>query len=196
MPLKSGDSKKSALRPFRYTPGVSYWPEYLWGSSEPVAQDVEIEMGNIYTKNADGRIIATVAVSNVAQLQRGIFQASRSWTNTKFPEGEKAASADTATSTPRRMVFWGLDSFVVLKAAANVIPGQIVDLDATGTATTADQVKPNTTGTRNAGSLGVCQDILKPAKSTQAGDSTDDRTRPDKTGTAAGDLVCVRLGVR
>lgn len=196
MGLKAGNSSKSALTPYRYTPGVTYWPEHIWGTSEPLKQDVEIEMGNIYTKDANGYIIKVVAASGTCQLERGIFQASRSWTNTKFPEGEKAASADTADGQ-RKMLFWGLDSFVILKARSAAVPGQIVDLYANGATVTPDTVVGNTTGVKTRGSIGVLQDILKlSADSRDASTDYDDRTRPARTGTGNDDLVVVRLGVR
>lgn len=192
MPLKSGNSSKSAIGTYQYQPGISYWPENAWAQSEQIKQDVEINMGSIYTKDASGYIIKPVGVSGVAQLLRGVFQATRSWTNTNFPPGLKAASDDTADGQ-RKDSFWALNTFIVIKGAADIVPGQLVDLVSAGTATTNDKVEPNTTGVPNVGTVGICQDIFKlTANSQDSGTSFDDRTRPLKT--ADNDIICVRMG--
>jgi len=194
MPLKdTNDNNKSGIRTAVYEPGISYWPEHLWSTSESLKQDLEVTQGYIYTKDANGYIIAPTAAGGVAQCQRGVFQCTRSWTNSIFPRGRKAASSDGADGD-RRDMFYGLTSFIVMKAKANIVPGQLVDVDATATTPDNSAVKPNTTRIPNAGTVGTCLDILKLTKDSQdSGVTYDDRTRPLKT--ADDDNILVRMGV-
>lgn len=193
-PLKtSGMNNESGIKTYVYQPGLSYWPEHLWSLSLPLKQDVQVEQGSFYTLDANGYLIVPTAAGGIAQCQRGVWQCTRDWTNSSFPRGQKAASSDTADGQ-RRDLFYGLTSFVVAKAKANIVPGQLVDVDATTTTVGNDAVKPNTTRVPNAGTLGVCLDILKLSKDSQdSGVNYDDRTRPLKT--ADDDIVLVRLGV-
>jgi len=188
--ITSGTS--NAIKPFNYTPGTEFRAGDLWTQKMPLKRDVQVTMGNIYTKDANGYVVAPTAAAGVADLRRAAFQATESWTNSRWPIGMGPASDDTADAD-RYSSFAMATSFIVMYADADVIPGGIVDLAATGTVITANRVSPNATAARTNGTLGMCMDILAPTDDGTGVNAVQDRRRKAKT--AAGDLVLVRLGV-
>ena len=187
-------NRQSSATPYNYTQGIDYWPEHMWKLMLPIKQDVEITMGNIYTVDATGHVVAPTAASSVATCQRGAFQACFTWTNTDFPPlaNRKGASADTKDGA-RQVQFLGHTSFIIMTAGAGVHPGLLVDVE-TPTAATVDlaKVKANTTKRLTNGTIGVCVDILEPT-SLQTATMSENRLR--KPITVDNDKIAVRLGV-
>lgn len=180
----------TSLEPFNYTPGAAFRAGYLWTQRLPLKQDLEVHMGRIYTMDTNGWIVAPTAASSVANLTRGYFQATESWTNSGGPSGAGPASDDTADGD-RWAGFAMPTSFVTLFADADVHPGLMVDLAATGTAVTANRCKPNTGAITN-GTIGMCMEVLAIRQAATASRAQD---RRPKNKTAANDKVLVRLGV-
>lgn len=191
----SATNTSTTIRPFMYTPGNEFRVGDIWTQRIPVKADLEVTIGRIYTKDTNGYIVAPTAASGQADLRRGVFQATETWTNTKWPIGGFPASDDPSTNGDgnRYVSFAVPTSFVVLYSDADVYPGLMVDMAAAGTAFTADRVKANATAARANGTVGMCVDILEPTNDGSALNAIPDRRRKAKT--AAGDLVLVRLGV-
>lgn len=172
----------TAIGTYKYRPGIVYWPDDVWVTREPVKLAESIVQGAIYTKDSDGYLIKPTAASNNVNLAGGIFQAQVT---------SPAVTGETASD--RRIIDCiGATSFIVIHAAANVIPGQFVDLNNDGaTASDNDKVKPRTSGTVTASTVGRCLDILELSAARSASVNYDNRARKAKT--ADGDLVLVRI---
>lgn len=117
--------------------GDLVYPQYAEVSSHFIKNALAITKGNIYTKDANGRLIVPVSTSGVADLTKGIYQAAAS------------ASAPSAEDTDRVQCYEP-GSYILIKADANLVEGQEVELKSSGVTTTADKVmaavSPHTKG--------------------------------------------------
>lgn len=86
-----------------------------------------ITKGHIYTNDAEGRMIVPISTTGVADLTKGKMQAKAD------------APAPSAEDTDEVQVLRPF-SRILLKADANLVKGQDVDLKSSGSTTTADKV--------------------------------------------------------
>lgn len=147
------------------------YPEYLRMTTPgPIKNALAITKGNIYTPDSSGRLIVPLSTSGVADLSNGIFQAADN------------APAPTAEDTDHVQCL-APGSRIILKAAANLVVGSEVELESSGSTTTADTVmaavQPHTKGF-----LGKIFEILP---------ATTGGAPVQKT--VGGELVVIDLGV-
>lgn len=122
------------------------YPQYSRVSSHVIKQAVAIIKGNIYTKDAEGRLIVPVTTTGVSDLTKGVFQAMAD------------ASAPSAEDTDSVQCL-GAGSRIIITGAADLVVGQEVELNNDGTATTdPDKVKA-ATAPRNKGFIGRISEI-------------------------------------
>lgn len=107
--------------------GDEPYPQYSVTTSEYIKQSVAITKGYIYTKDSNGRLIVPVSTTSVADLTKGIYQA------------KSDASAPSAEDTDRVQCL-NSRSRILIKADANLVVGQDVDLKSASTTTTQDKV--------------------------------------------------------
>lgn len=107
--------------------GDLVYPQYARVDRHIIKNALAITKGHIYTKDAEGRLIVPVSNTSVADLTKGIFQAAES------------ASAPSAEDTDTVQCY-GPGSRILIKADANLVAGQAVDLKSSSSTTTADKV--------------------------------------------------------
>ncbi|MBL4817999.1 MAG: hypothetical protein JKY15_02030 [Deltaproteobacteria bacterium] len=138
--------------------------------TEIIKDALAITKGKIYTPDAQGRLIAPITTTSVADLSRGIMQAISD------------APAPIAEDTDKVQVA-KVGSRIILKADASLTVGQAVDLKAVTATTTADKVMAGVSP-NGKGHLGRIFEIYS--------EGTD---QAEKKVTADGDLVVIDVGV-
>ena len=109
-------------------PGDVPYPQYSVTDSEFVKQAVAIVKGEIYTIDAAGRLIAVTGTGAVADLSAGAVQA------------RDALAAPAAEDTDEVQVL-KRRSRILMKADANLVPGNLVNLKCVGGTVTPDKVQ-------------------------------------------------------
>lgn len=146
------------------------YPQYAVVLTKIIKNALAITKGHIYTPDAEGRLLVPVSTTSVADLTRGAFQAMA---DAAAPSAEDTDSVQCLTKRSR----------IILKANANLVVGQEVDLKSSNSTTTADKcmaaVSPH-----GKGYLGKIMEIYTKG--------TDGAIKPK---TADNDLVIIDLGV-
>lgn len=121
------------------------YPQYSFVRTDVIKISVAITKGNIYTLDAEGRLIVPVSTSSVADLTKGAFQALADVT------------APAAEDTDKVQGMIG-GSYIVLKAPANLVVGQEVELGSSSSTTDQDKCKASASP-RTKGFLGRIKEI-------------------------------------
>jgi hypothetical protein len=113
------------------------YPQYSFVRTDVIKQSVAITKGLIYTPDAEGRLIVPVSTSGIADLTNGVFQ----------PLADVTAPAAEDTDKVQGMIG---GSYIILKAPANLVVGEEVELGSSGSTTDQDKCKlavhPHTEG--------------------------------------------------
>lgn len=133
-----------------------------------VKNAVAITKGYVYTPDGEGRLIVPVSTTSVADLTKGVFQARESMA---APSAEDTDSVQCLVPKSR----------IILKADANLVPGQEVELKSATSTTTQDKCMA-AASPRTKGFLGRIFEIYTKG--------TDDAI---KQKTADNDLVIIEL---
>lgn len=145
------------------------YPQYSVTVTAFQDASLAVTKGYIYTKNSSGNLIVPISTTGVADLSRGVFQA-------------RDASPSNGTAGVQGVQCLVPKSRIILKAPANLVVGDEVELDSSGSTTTQDTcmqaVQPHTKGY-----LGRIVEIY-----------TKDSSGNPKQVTAANDLVIIQLG--
>jgi hypothetical protein len=102
------------------------YPQYAVVLTKIIKDALAITKGRIYTPDAEGRLIVPVSTTGVADLTKGAFQAMA---DAPAPSAEDTDSVQCLAQKSR----------IILKADANLVVGQEVELKSSGS-TTAGQV--------------------------------------------------------
>jgi len=147
-------------------PGDIVYSQYSVVDTLPVKSAVAISKGEVYTMDSDGYLVELTAASDDLDNLNGAFQAMA---DSAAVAGESDGDRSVQCLCKR--------SRILLKAPADITPGDDVTIAATGTTVTPDTVEVSSTH-----KIGTVFAI-----------STLNTNRTKKAKTAAGDLVEVDL---
>ena len=159
-----------------YEPGDDIYQQYDLTRTMRAASGVAITKGNLYTLNADGRLIALTASSGaIASTTKGLFQAKTSVDAVTYTDADNAPEVQCLIN----------GEFIVMKAPANIVEGDRVAVGVgTGTTITPDKVEVATSSSY-LDYLGTVFQIL-----------TVDTDENKKLKTAVDDLIVIQRGLK